>query len=115
MEESGEQGTVVFALIVTEPASECVCGGGGRGSLKGEWIGWKGTQAILMKYPRQRSMKDDVYTPSHISTGLPFCGRLSPGGEGDMGVSLCVSRNLLTRNLTTFCLYLINIGNEGRS
>jgi hypothetical protein len=30
-EESGEQCTVVFALIVTEPASECVCvwvGGG---------------------------------------------------------------------------------------
>jgi hypothetical protein len=25
MEESGEQGTVVFALIVTEPASESVC------------------------------------------------------------------------------------------
>ncbi len=25
MEESGEQCTVVFALIVTEPASECMC------------------------------------------------------------------------------------------
>jgi hypothetical protein len=34
MEEPGEQGTVVFALICTEPASECVCGrvgGGERG------------------------------------------------------------------------------------
>ncbi len=33
MEESGEQCTVVFALIVTEPASECVCVcvGGWRG------------------------------------------------------------------------------------
>jgi hypothetical protein len=29
MGESGEQCTVVFALLVTEPASECVCGGGG--------------------------------------------------------------------------------------
>jgi hypothetical protein len=29
MEEPGEQCTVVFALIVTEHASECVCGGGG--------------------------------------------------------------------------------------
>jgi hypothetical protein len=37
MEEPGEQYTVVFALIVTEPANEClcvcvcvcVCGGGG--------------------------------------------------------------------------------------
>ncbi len=31
MEEPEEQDTVVFALIVTEPASECVCGGGGGG------------------------------------------------------------------------------------
>jgi hypothetical protein len=35
MEELGEQCTVVFALIVTKPASECVCvwgvGGGGGG------------------------------------------------------------------------------------
>ncbi len=31
MEEPGEQCTVVFALIVTEPASECVCRGGGGG------------------------------------------------------------------------------------
>ncbi len=33
MEESGEKCTVVFALIVTEPASECMCvrGGGGGG------------------------------------------------------------------------------------
>ncbi len=31
MEESGEQCTVVFALIVTEPASECVCEDGGGG------------------------------------------------------------------------------------
>ncbi len=32
IEESGEQCTVVFASIVTEPASErvCVCGGGGH-------------------------------------------------------------------------------------
>jgi hypothetical protein len=29
MEESGEQGTVVFALIVTEPASDSGVGGGG--------------------------------------------------------------------------------------
>ena len=29
MEEHGKQCTVVFALIVTEPASECVCVGGG--------------------------------------------------------------------------------------
>ncbi len=29
MEEPGEQCIVVFALIVTESASECVCGGGG--------------------------------------------------------------------------------------
>jgi hypothetical protein len=34
MEEPGEQFTVVFALIFTEPASECVvCGGGGAPSL----------------------------------------------------------------------------------
>jgi hypothetical protein len=32
MEEPGEQRTVVFALIVTELASECVCGGGGSHS-----------------------------------------------------------------------------------
>ncbi len=35
IEEPGEQCTVVFALILTEPASECVCagkvGGGGGG------------------------------------------------------------------------------------
>jgi hypothetical protein len=30
-EESGEHCTVVFALFVTEPASECVCVSGGRG------------------------------------------------------------------------------------
>jgi hypothetical protein len=30
MEEPGEQCTVVFALIVTEPARRCVCGGGGQ-------------------------------------------------------------------------------------
>jgi hypothetical protein len=29
VEEPGEQCTVVFALLVTEPAGECVCGGGG--------------------------------------------------------------------------------------
>ncbi len=29
MEEPGEQCTVVFALIVTEPATECVCVWGG--------------------------------------------------------------------------------------
>jgi hypothetical protein len=29
MDESGEQCTVVFALIVTKSASECVCGCGG--------------------------------------------------------------------------------------
>jgi hypothetical protein len=29
MEEPGEQFIVVFALIVTEPSSECVCVGGG--------------------------------------------------------------------------------------
>jgi hypothetical protein len=29
IEEPGEQCTVVVALIVTEPASECVCGGNG--------------------------------------------------------------------------------------
>jgi hypothetical protein len=33
MEEPGEQVTVVFALIVTEPACECVCGGGGGGRV----------------------------------------------------------------------------------
>ncbi len=34
MDERGEQGTVVFALIVTEPASECVCGRGRKGAAK---------------------------------------------------------------------------------
>jgi hypothetical protein len=29
MDESGEQCTIVFALIVAQPASECVCRGGG--------------------------------------------------------------------------------------
>jgi hypothetical protein len=32
MEEPGEQDTVVFALIVTEPASQRVCVGGGGGA-----------------------------------------------------------------------------------
>jgi hypothetical protein len=35
MEEHGEQCTVVFAFIVTEPASECVCGGMGGSRLAG--------------------------------------------------------------------------------
>jgi hypothetical protein len=34
MEKPGEQCTVVFALIGTEPASGCVCGGeGGDGGI----------------------------------------------------------------------------------
>jgi len=38
MEEPGEQCTVVFALIVTEPASECVGGGRGDPTLAGSEI-----------------------------------------------------------------------------
>ncbi len=33
MDEPGERCTVVFALIVTEPACNCVCGGGGEGGV----------------------------------------------------------------------------------
>ncbi len=38
MEEPGEQRTVVFALIVTEPALECVCVCGGGGWLLNHWF-----------------------------------------------------------------------------
>ncbi len=27
-------------------------------------------------------MEDVAYTPSEISTGVPFCGRISPPGKG---------------------------------
>ncbi len=40
MEESGEQCTVVFALIVTKPASECVCGWGGNDTPRETREGW---------------------------------------------------------------------------
>ncbi len=55
MEEPGEQCTVVFALIVMEPASKCVCGGGG------------------VAPPQAGSVTINAKTTVHCSLQVPSC------------------------------------------
>jgi hypothetical protein len=44
--------------------------------------GYTGNFNEISKYLDRRSMEDIAYTTSHIPTGVPFCGRISPAGEG---------------------------------
>jgi hypothetical protein len=53
MEEPGEKCTVVFALIITEPASECVC------------FGWGGMVAIPTPFPLAGSITINAKTTVH--------------------------------------------------
>jgi hypothetical protein len=61
-------------------------------SFKENWIGWRGAQAILMKYARRRSM-EDVVVYSHTSAYTyqqDFLWENISSGVGGGGVDLCV-------------------------
>jgi len=66
MEESGEQYTVVFALTVTDPPTECVCGVG--------WLLYPGKQfaevTIVTSANRVRNVEREEKKTAHE----PFIG-----------------------------------------